>query len=283
MRIFYSLALAVILSGCSTAQQVNSLPEQTQAMYDGAIPETVAAAKVHPKLQVPSKIAMKNEVLLAPIFFQWALEEQSNQAFPSWWFGGNTVGGVQWMVDEMYNHVWSGLKARNNYVHAPTAIEKAGVAIKTLGDDPRVGDAYDRFNKRIAAYPYVSHHESYGFKQWHAGTFTQINSKLNPVKSMVNVKLHGKWWYKGHARLNGEGIVVYDVYTWPTIEVCVEGGQCKKVELTEMSPLHTNLYAPTANAVDANQQKANNKTAVMTAAKYYGDVILAAIDNMTTK
>lgn len=273
-----ALCGALTLSGCLTASLIKALPDQSLGAFEAGLPAVVGEAKARPGANPAGKIKMMDQLIVAPVVYQWAPEGHGGRAFAPLWVKGETSGSVQWLTDEIEKYIIDGLKQRGFDVVSTASLKNAGMDLSKLGFEPASigGRAYD--GRSIGGYPYIGRK----LKKWGEKDFAAVHNEYPAIKTVVFVDISAVWLYKGHGRLNDEAIVNYNVATVPKVRVCT-GGQCVEAKLAMENPLMPVLFAPADKADNEGHRTANNKEAVKLAAKFNADVVLSFIENITYK
>ena len=276
-----SLVLALLLglnanANVITAMQIKTLPEQQYEQFASRIPAVVADAKNRP---ISQKIAIADQVIVAPVTYHWSAEEMARRTFPALWTNNEHSGSVQWLTDETQSYIIDGLTARG--YDAPLnsgSLKNAGMDVDALGYEPPYVTSADSTGATMLGYTYISRK----LKKWTGKDFSTIQAAFPAVKTIIHVDIGSFWVYKGHGQMNSEAVLNYTVSTLITLKIC-SGGKCAESKILRDNPLVATLIIPAEVADEESRRKENNANAVKLASKFYADAVLAIIDNMAIR
>ena len=250
--------------GCSTGRVLEVLPDQTAESFERALAGSVASAKAQPDANPEQHLRIKNKILVAPVVMDWAFPGDEGRDLPPIWQMGEGISEVQSFTDSTYELVISGLQNKG-YDVLTTQFSKSA---SSIGSEP---------SPPGSSYSYVSKKSN----MWKEEDFERIAALSNDVGAILFVRIYSQWVYGGHSKMNGESVTIYNVASVPVVTICVSKGECETARVSNNRPLSPRMYVPSAVTANIKKRDELNVLAVKYVSKYYSQVVLSFVENIT--
>jgi len=282
LKLLFLLGLIASIFGCTTAGQIelHKLPLQTEANLAHNVPALRQAIQAHidrdsgkPNLHWLTG----RQILIAPAVYGWSVDEvlgkNETRAFPLWWPLNEHAPAVQWITTEVYKNLVKNVIARGYRVVDSDGLKSAAFDVSSLGGAPRYNcDSVDTKMKKQENYYYK--YVANKLNCWKRADLQAVTDKYSLVSFGIFPRIDSTFTYQGHAKMNGEAIVIYNVSSLVSLSLCSNNSseRCDSVHITE-KPLTSQLVVPAEVNTNEDMRKKNNNWAAYHAAQYYGEVL----------